>query len=151
MGWLGTLAEPRGAEVRIGARREEMAGTWEQWQTAIARDPGRITSTGFLEANWLQRTQPIVSADAETESFRLAQVLAYGWAWRKNDKPFFVTGLLCELDHPGARRFLADRLLPRTELFVRLDDVCTIDLALRQAVEGTMAQHTRKARKRDRT
>ena len=101
MGWLGTLAEPRGAHVRIGTRREEMAGTWSQWEAAIARDPGRITITGFLEANWLQRTQPLVSADAATESFRLAQVLAYGWAWRKNDKPFFVTGLLCEVDQPG--------------------------------------------------
>lgn len=99
-GWRGSLAEPRGARARIVDDAERMAGTWEQWEREIASRPGRHLLTGYIEANWLRAVHQFVSADAETRSVRLAKALAYGWAWRK-DKPFFVEGLLCELDQPG--------------------------------------------------
>lgn len=100
-GWLGSLEEPRGAQVGLGKRRDEMAGTWAQWEEGVARVPGRVLIDGFLEANWLQRTQPLVSASAETRTIHLSRALAYGWRWRAADKPFRVFGLLCELDAPG--------------------------------------------------
>jgi hypothetical protein len=99
-GWRGSLAEPRGARARIANDAAQMAGTWEQWEAEIASRPGRHLLTGYIEANWLRATQQFVSADAKTRSVHLARALAYGWAWRK-DKPFFVEGLLCELDQPG--------------------------------------------------
>lgn len=104
-GWLGSLSEPRGARVGLGARSEEMAGTWEQWQAGIARTPGRVLIDGFLEANWLQRSQALVAADATTRTIHLSQALAYGWNWRANDKPCRIFGLLCELDAPGEWHF----------------------------------------------
>ena len=99
-GWRGSPAEPRGARARIANDAAQMAGTWKQWESEIASRPGRHLLTGYIEANWLRATHRFVSADAETRSVRLAKALAYGWAWRK-DKPFFVEGLLCELDQPG--------------------------------------------------
>ncbi|MEM6673863.1 MAG: right-handed parallel beta-helix repeat-containing protein [Planctomycetota bacterium] len=103
-GWLGSLDDPRGAWARIGTRDEERAGTWEQWQSEIERIPGRARITGFLDANWLQRSQPLAGAVAERGALRLSQALAYGWAWRA-EKPFQITGLLCELDAPGEWHF----------------------------------------------
>ncbi|MFK7740231.1 MAG: right-handed parallel beta-helix repeat-containing protein [Planctomycetota bacterium] len=100
-GWLGSIEEPRGAHARIAQRASEMAGTFQQWQDELARDNRRNLLSGFLDANWLQRSQPLVSADAASRSIQLSQALAYGWAWRKHDKPFCITGLLCELDAPG--------------------------------------------------
>ncbi|MEO0481015.1 MAG: right-handed parallel beta-helix repeat-containing protein [Planctomycetota bacterium] len=104
-GWLGSLAEPRGAWVRIGTRTEERAGSWAQWQAELERNNRRNQLTGFLDANWLRRSQPLVAADSTREAFHLSQALAYGWSWRQNGKPFFVHGLLCELDSPGEWHF----------------------------------------------
>lgn len=100
-GWLGSLTEPRGAHARFADRGDEMAGSWQQWQDELARDNRRNRLTGFLDANWLQKSQPLVSANAETQSVQLSQALAYGWAWKNKDKPFHVFGMLCELDAPG--------------------------------------------------
>lgn len=100
-GWLGSLDEPRGARARFGPRGAERAGTWEQWEAEVGLHRGRVLIDGFLEANWLQRSQPLVSADAETESIHLSRALAYGWDWKAKDKPCRVFGLLCELDAPG--------------------------------------------------
>lgn len=100
-GWLGSLDEPQGAHARFADRGDEMAGTWQQWQDELARNNRRNRLTGFLDANWLQKSQPLVSASAETQSIQLSQALAYGWAWKNQDKPFHVFGMLCELDAPG--------------------------------------------------
>lgn len=104
-GWLGSLTEPRGAQVELANRKEEMAGTWEQWQAELAHDNTRNQLTGFLDANWLLRSQTIYSADALTRSIRLSEALAYGWGWRNKDKPFHIFGFLCEIDHPGEWHF----------------------------------------------
>lgn len=110
-GWKGSLDEPRGAHGRIGEREDEMAGTWLQWQKELARNNRRNLHTGFIEANWLLSSQPLVSANAEMRSMYFSRALAYGWEWRK-DKSFKVFGLLCELDQPGEWHFdtLTNRL-----------------------------------------
>ena len=104
-GWRGSIDAPRGGWARIGDRADERAGTWAQWQAEIERVHGRVSISGFLDANWLHRSQHIVAADAEREALHLSEALAYGWGWRKNDKPFRITGLLCELDAPGEWHF----------------------------------------------
>lgn len=113
-GWLGTLEEPRGAWAGFAESASEMAGTWAQWEAELARDNGRNTLTGFIDANWLLKSQPVVGANAERETIHLSNALAYGWNWknRRRDKPFKVFGLLCELDRPGEWHFdrVADRL-----------------------------------------
>lgn len=100
-GWLGSLDEPRGAHVSFRAHESRMAGTWQQWEDELARHRGRVEIDGFLEANWLQRRQPIVAASSATRSIHLSRALAYGWQWRQDDKPMRIIGLLCELDAPG--------------------------------------------------
>lgn len=111
LGWKGTLDEPRGAQVGIAQREDEMAGTWAQWEAELKRNNTRNIHTGFIDANWLLRSQPLVGASAEDRCMHLSSALSYGWAWRK-DKPFKVFGLLCELDQPGEWHFdpLTDRL-----------------------------------------
>lgn len=109
-GWRGSAREARGAWVSIAARNEERAGSWQQWQDEVARlarfaHPGRVRITGFLDADWLRATQSIVAVDAERRAFHLAKALAYGWAWKNKQKPFHITGLLCELDRPGEWHF----------------------------------------------
>jgi len=113
-GWKGTLAEPRGAQAGIAEREEEMAGTWAQWENELKRNNNRNAHTGFIDANWLLRSQPLYAASAEHRSMHLSSVLSYGWAWRK-DKPFKVFGLLCELDQPGEWHF--DTLTNRLYLY----------------------------------
>lgn len=110
-GWKGSLTDPRGAWARIGEQAENMAGTWMQWQAELGRDNTRHILTGFLDADWLLSSQPIVAADAQREAVHLSRVLSYGWAWRSH-KPFKVFGLLCELDQPGEWHFdaLTNRL-----------------------------------------
>lgn len=100
-GWKGSLEDPRGARVGIAGRREEMAGTFAQWERELARNNRRNALVGFIEANWLLSSQPIVSASARQSCIHLSRALGYGWSWRKRDKPFRVFGLLCELDRPG--------------------------------------------------
>ena len=111
-GWKGTLEEPRGAQVGIAARADEMAGTWSQWQRELKRNNARNQLTGFIEANWLLSSQPVYAANAERQCIHLSRALSYGWAWRNNDKPFRLFGLLCELDAPGEWHFdvLTNRL-----------------------------------------
>lgn len=99
-GWRGSIDEPRGAMVSFATRMNEMAGSWEQWQQELSGNNRRNCITGYLEANWLHSSQPIVSASAQRKAIQLAKVLSYGWAWRK-DKPFRIFGLLCEVDDPG--------------------------------------------------
>ncbi len=110
--WKGSLKEPRGAQANFLDKKDQMAGTWLQWEREIARNNTRNQLTGFIEASWLLSSQPIYAAHAETESVHLSRALGYGWAWRKNDKPFRVFGLLCELDQPGEWHFdtLTNRL-----------------------------------------
>ncbi|MCR9246142.1 MAG: right-handed parallel beta-helix repeat-containing protein [bacterium] len=148
-GWLGSLAEPRGAWVRIGERADELAGSWQQWAAEIGRNSARNQLTGFLDANWLRKSQPIVAADADRAAFRLSQALAYGWSWRQRGKPFFVHGLLCELDAPGEWHF--DPLTRRLYLmpFRAIDAATRIDLPvaagcfrLEQAEQVTLAGFT---------
>lgn len=102
--WRGSLTEPRGAKARIHDKADEMAGTWEQWEKELRRNNKRNQLTGYIEANWLLSSQPVVGADAATRSLHLSRALTYGWAWRK-DKPFRVFGMLCELDQPGEWHF----------------------------------------------
>lgn len=111
-GWKGSLQEPRGAQVGIAARAGEMAGTWEQWERELKRTNTRNQLTGFIEANWLLSSQPLHAANAEKQCVHLSRALSYGWAWRNNDKPFRLFGLLCELDAPGEWHFdvLTNRL-----------------------------------------
>lgn len=104
-GWLGTLREPRGARVGFEASEGLMAGTWAQWEAEIARDNTRSQLVGFIDANWFYNTHPIVGANAARRTIHLAKACAYGWAWKKTDKPFRVVGLLCELDQPGEWHF----------------------------------------------
>ncbi len=104
-GWKGSLKHPRGARVGFDQDNEPMAGTWKQWQAELKRNNTRNVLTGFTDANWLLSSQPIHSASDETQSIRLTKVLSYGWAWRGNDKPFRVFGMLCELDQPGEWHF----------------------------------------------
>ena len=113
-GWKGTLAEPRGAQAGIGKREDEMAGTWAQWEKELKRNNTRNAHVGFIDANWLLRSQPLVGASARLRAMHFSSVLSYGWAWRK-DKPFKVFGLLCELDHPGEWHF--DTLTNRLYLY----------------------------------
>ena len=144
-GWRGSLSEPRGAHARFGDRGDEMAGSWEQWERELARDNTRNALSGYVEANWLLSAQPLVAANAEERSVHLSRVLAYGWAWRRNDKQFRVYGLLCELDRPGEWHFdpLSRRLFlyPPTPLtaetsiglatasgFLRLDDTAHLSV-----------------------
>ncbi len=110
--WKGSLKEPRGAQANFLDKKDQMAGTWLQWEAEIVRNNTRNQLTGFIEASWLLSSQPIYAASAETESVHLSRALSYGWAWRKNDKPFRVFGLLCELDQPGEWHFdtLTNRL-----------------------------------------
>ncbi|NMH89867.1 right-handed parallel beta-helix repeat-containing protein [Flavivirga algicola] len=110
--WKGSLQEPRGAQANFSNKKDQMAGTWLQWENEIARNNTRNQLTGFIEASWLLSSQPIYAASAKTESVHLSRALGYGWAWRKNDKPFRVFGLLCELDQPGEWHFdtLTNRL-----------------------------------------
>lgn len=61
----------------------------------------RCELTGYLDANWLFKSQVVVGASAEREALHLAEALAYGWMWKKRDKECKVFGLLCELDRPG--------------------------------------------------
>ncbi|WP_208021483.1 right-handed parallel beta-helix repeat-containing protein [Flavicella sediminum] len=103
--WKGSLEEPRGAQAGFSKKENEMGGTWYQWENEIKRNNTRNQLTGFIEANWLLSSQPIFSASGATESIHLSRVLSYGWAWKKNDKPFRVFGLLCELDKPGEWHF----------------------------------------------
>lgn len=113
-GWLGTLEEPRGAQAGFAESASDMAGTWAQWEAELARDNGRNRLTGFIDANWLLKSQPLVGANAERQTVHLSNALAYGWNWknRRRDKPFKVFGLLCELDQPGEWHFdrVTDRL-----------------------------------------
>ncbi|WP_170179702.1 right-handed parallel beta-helix repeat-containing protein [Flavivirga rizhaonensis] len=111
-GWKGSLKEPRGAQVNISDKVDDMAGSWLQWQEEINRNNTRNQLTGYIEANWLLSSQPIYAASAETKSVHLTRALGYGWAWRKTDKSFRVFGLLCELDQPGEWHFdpLTNRL-----------------------------------------
>lgn len=111
-GWLGSIEAPRGAWARIDGREEEMAGSWAQWETELARNPHRSLLTGYIEANWLLRSQPVIGASAATRSLHLSQALSYGWMWKNRDKPFRLFGLLCEMDRPGEWHFdtLTDRL-----------------------------------------
>ncbi|MDO7172490.1 right-handed parallel beta-helix repeat-containing protein [Mariniflexile sp. AS56] len=104
-GWKGSLEEPRGAQAGFSEKESEMAGTWYQWENEIKRNNKRNQLTGFIEANWLLSSQPIYSANGVTKSVHLSRALSYGWAWKKNDKPFRVFGLLCELDQPGEWHF----------------------------------------------
>lgn len=103
-GWKGTLAEPRGAQAGIAEREDEMAGTWSQWENELKRNNTRNAHVGFIDANWLLRSQPLYAASGKNRCMHLSSVLSYGWAWRK-DKPFKVFGLLCELDQPGEWHF----------------------------------------------
>ena len=100
-GWKGSLSEPRGARAGISEREDEMAGTWQQWEDELKRNNKRNTLKGFIEANWLLSSQPIYAASGADKCVHLSQALAYGWAWKNNDKPFRVFGLLCEVDSPG--------------------------------------------------
>lgn len=100
-GWRGSLTDPRGASVGFDPSSPSMAGTWLQWQAELERSNRRNALTGFTDANWLLSSQPIHSASEETQTIRLSKALGYGWGWRKNDKPFRVFGMLCELDQPG--------------------------------------------------
>ncbi|CAZ94408.1 right-handed parallel beta-helix repeat-containing protein [Zobellia galactanivorans] len=111
-GWKGSLQDPRGAQAQIGDKVNEMAGSWQQWENELKRNNTRNQLTGFIEASWLLSSQPVYGADAATKSIHLTRALGYGWAWRKNDKPFRVFGLLCELDRPGEWHFdpLTNRL-----------------------------------------
>ncbi|MEM6885112.1 MAG: right-handed parallel beta-helix repeat-containing protein [Verrucomicrobiota bacterium] len=104
-GWKGTLNDPRGARVGIDTVKYAMAGTWSQWELELERNNTRNTLTGFIEANWLLSSQPVVAASAKEQCIHLSQALSYGWAWRKHDKPFRLFGLLCELDTPGEWHF----------------------------------------------
>jgi hypothetical protein len=104
-GWKGSLEEPRGAQAGFSKKENEMAGTWYQWENEIKRNNKRNQLTGFIEANWLLSSQPIYSASGATKSVHLSRALSYGWAWKNNDKPFRVFGLLCELDQPGEWHF----------------------------------------------
>ncbi len=104
-GWLGSIDGPRGAWAQIKRRGDEMAGTWEQWEAELTRNPKRCQLTGYIDANWLLKSQAVVGASAENEAMHLSQALAYGWQWKQNDKPFRVFGLLCELDQPGEWHF----------------------------------------------
>ncbi|RMH13836.1 MAG: right-handed parallel beta-helix repeat-containing protein [Planctomycetota bacterium] len=106
-GWLGTLEEPRGACASFSESEAQMAGTWAQWEAELARDNTRNLLCGFIDANWLFRAQPIVSANASERWIHLSSALAYGWHWksRPRDKPFRIYGLLCELDQPGEWHF----------------------------------------------
>ncbi len=104
-GWLGSIDEPRGAWAEIFKRDDERAGTWQQWQDELERNNRRCRLTGFIDANWLLKTQAVVAASAEKKAMRLEQALAYGWNWKQNDKPFKVFGLLCEMDQPGEWHF----------------------------------------------
>ncbi|MEM7308556.1 MAG: right-handed parallel beta-helix repeat-containing protein [Planctomycetota bacterium] len=113
-GWLGAVDRPRGARAGLAPDTPPRAGTWEQWEAEITRDPQRSLLTGFLDANWLQRSQHLVAADAEERSLHLSEALAYGWAWR-DEKPFWVFGLLCELDAPGEWHY--DRATARLYLY----------------------------------
>jgi len=111
LGWKGTLDEPRGAKAGIAKREVEMAGEWAQWENELKRNNTRNAHIGYIDANWLLRSQPLYAASAEKRCMHLSSALSYGWAWRK-DKPFKVFGLLCELDHPGEWHFdsLTNRL-----------------------------------------
>jgi len=111
-GWKGSLSDPRGASVGFYKDNEPMAGSWQQWEAELKRNNKRNVLTGFTDANWLLSSQPIHSASYGTNSIRLSKVLSYGWAWRENDKPFRVFGMLCELDQPGEWHFdpLTDKL-----------------------------------------
>ncbi len=110
-GWKGTLDEPRGAQAGIAQRQDEMAGTWTQWEAELKRNNRRNAHVGFIDANWLLRSQALYAASAKLRAMHFSSVLSYGWAWRK-DKPFKVFGLLCELDSPGEWHFdtLTNRL-----------------------------------------
>lgn len=110
--WKGSLEEPRGASACFDKKGEEMAGTWQQWEDELKRNNSRNQLTGFIEASWLLSSQPIYAASAKDKCVQLSRALAYGWAWRKNDKPFRVFGMLCEIDSPGEWHFdpLTNRL-----------------------------------------
>ncbi len=104
-GWLGSIDEPRGAWGRFSRREDEMAGTWAQWEAELKRNKRRCELSGYIDANWLLKSQAVVAASAELRAVHLSQALAYGWIWKQNDKPFKLFGLLCEVDQPGEWHF----------------------------------------------
>ncbi|WP_303318328.1 family 16 glycoside hydrolase [Flavivirga abyssicola] len=104
--WKGTITEPRGAQVGIGKRESEMAGSWNQWEKEINSNNTRNLLTGFISADWLLESHPIFAANGKKETIHLSQVVAYGWYGDKHkQKDFKVYGLLCELDEPGEWHF----------------------------------------------
>lgn len=103
-GWRGSLEEPRGAQAQMLTRADEMAGSWEQWQAAIERDPSRADFSGFYEAIWKESTMKIVSVNPDAQTLHLEKAFSYGFGWLKH-QPFRVFGLLCEVDQPGEWHF----------------------------------------------
>lgn len=141
-GWKGSLTEPCGARARFDNKADEMAGTWQQWENELSRNNTRNQLTGFIEANWLLSSQAIYAASGKEKCVHLSRALAYGWAWRNNDKPFRVFGMLCELDNPGEWHF--DPLTNR--LFVyppeKINDNTEISLSVAQGfIELKGASH----------
>lgn len=105
-GWKGTVDEPRGAQVGIGNREVEMAGSWKQWTNEINSNNKRNVLTGFISADWLLESHPIYASNSDNQTIHLSQVVAYGWHGEKHrKKDFKVYGLLCELDIPGEWHF----------------------------------------------
>jgi Right handed beta helix region len=102
--WTGSIDEPRGAQVGIGERENEMAGTWQQWQDELKRNNKRNLLSGFLDAHWKLRSQGIYAASAENKNLHLSSALSYGWGGNAH-KEFKVFGLLCEIDKPGEWHF----------------------------------------------
>ncbi|MDZ8118771.1 right-handed parallel beta-helix repeat-containing protein [Pontiella agarivorans] len=103
-GWMGSLAEPRGAQAAIEIGEESMAGSWLQWEYELKRDNTRNAMVGFYEAVWKLSSIPVYAVNAHRKTLHLSRTFAYGFGWLNKDRggqPFRIFGLLPELDQPG--------------------------------------------------